>query len=163
MRYFTWKLEFVSNILWMIVLSIVPIWVKFCNIHSFLFQPYEYQNANKRPKNKTAFLLKATVRLKRENTHYDEMELVNKYRIFLNRSCTNFFYKIIKSRPWIEAAFIFSEGELKPGMEKLKKLVFITTKFPFHILRLSYPLNHLHSLYSLPRFHKHHRPALALL
>ena len=41
-------------------LSIVSISVKkFCNIQSFIFQLYQYQNANKCPK-KTAFFLEAT-------------------------------------------------------------------------------------------------------
>ena len=37
-------------------MSIVSIWVKkFCNIHSFLFQPYEYQNAANTPKRYLSF------------------------------------------------------------------------------------------------------------
>ena len=39
---------------------------------------------------------------------------------------------------------------------------FTSISISISISFLSYPLNHLHSLYSLPRFHKHHRPALAL-
>ena len=60
-RCFTWKREFISSIWWMIlvssqVVSIVSIWVKkFCNIHSFLFQPYQYQNTTNTQKRQHSF------------------------------------------------------------------------------------------------------------
>ena len=70
-------------------LSIVSIWVKkFCNVHSILFQPYKYQNVTNAQK-RQYFLLK------RVNTHYDEMKLLEirdwKIEILLITAKTGFY------------------------------------------------------------------------
>ena len=70
-------------------LSIVSIWVKkFCNVHSILFQPYKYQNATNAQK-RQYFLLK------RVNTHYDQMKLLEirdwKIEILLITAKTGFY------------------------------------------------------------------------
>ena len=57
---FTWKLEFVSNIWWILLVSSqvehsFNMIKKLCNIHSFLFRPYKYQNATNAQKRQHYF------------------------------------------------------------------------------------------------------------